>query len=245
MRVIIDGDIVAFMASCVNPDSTKDAIERADEIMTDIVESLFCDFEDTIVYVKGEGNFRMDHLDYKSNRKGSSNSRPDSLEAVRDYLGAKYGELAHGAEADDYCVAEAQRCKDEGIDYIICTIDKDLRQMEGKHYNIKKAVLDCVTPEKGYDFLLQQCLTGDAADGIDGLRGIGPKKAQKILTENEEEPEMAILATYVGVYGETQGHAELEKCWNLVYMRRSLADLRLLPLPKVFTIGRRGSIPYG
>jgi hypothetical protein len=244
MRIIIDGDIVAFMAACVIPDDTKKAIKRADDIMTDIVESFFCDFSNVITYVKGDGNFRMDHKSYKSNRKGSSNSRPATLEAVRDHLGATYGALAHNAEADDYCVAEAQRCKDLGLDYVICTIDKDLRQMEGKHFNIKKGILDCVTPEQGYDFLLQQCLTGDAADGIDGIRGIGPKSAQKILIANPDEPEMAILEVYKAVYGE-EGHRELEKCWNLVYMRRWIDELRLLPLPDVFTKGRRGVIPYG
>lgn len=237
MRVIIDGDIVAFMASSVERDDLEAATKRADNIVQDITEGMFSDVSDVICYVKGEGNFRMDYDDYKMNR-GSGGERPATLEDVRKHLGDHYGDFAHGAEADDYCVIEAQRCKDEGIPYIICTIDKDLRQMEGMHYNIRTGVIDVVEAEDGYDFLLQQCLTGDAVDGIQGLKGIGPKKSQKILQENPEEPELAIMAKYVDTYGSQRGPEELAKCWNLVYMRREMDDLKVLPLPEVFTNGR-------
>ena len=97
-------------------------------------------------------------------------------------------------------------------------------------------MIDWVTPEEGYYFLLQQCLTGDAVDGIQGLKGIGPKKSQKILMDFEGEREQAIFRTYYQHYNCDYDRAkyELEKCWNLVYMRRQPEDLKLLPLPEEF-----------
>jgi len=240
-RIIVDGDIVAFMAASVEREDLEAATKRADEIVTDVAECLFASLSDVIVYVKGEGNFRMDYDDYKMNRSDKVDTRPETLEGVRKYLGDQYGEFADGAEADDYCVIEAQRCKDEGIPYIICTIDKDLRQMEGMHYNLRTGKIDVVDAEDGYDFLLQQCLTGDAVDGIQGLKGIGPKKSQKLLQENPEEPELAIMKKYVDTFGTIGGPQELEKCWNLVYMRRRMEDLKVLPLPAIFYNGRRES----
>ena len=240
-RIIIDGDIVAFMAASVEREDLEAATARADEIVRDVTEGLFGVIADVIVYVKGEGNFRMDYSDYKLNRSDKPDTRPETLEGVRKYLGDNYGDFAHGAEADDYCVIEAQRCMDEGIPYVICTIDKDLRQMEGMHHNLRTGKTDIVTPEEGYDFLLQQCLTGDAVDGIKGLKGIGPKKSQKLLQENPEEPELAIMEKYIDTFGPIGGPQELEKCWNLVYMRRQMDDLKVLPLPAIFYNGRRES----
>jgi 5'-3' exonuclease len=234
MRVIIDGDIVAFMASCVERDDLQAAIKRADEIVTDVCEGLFSSLSDCVVYVKGEGNFRMSYDDYKVNRNPDKDDRPATLEGVRQHLGETYGEFADGAEADDYCVIEAQRCLDANEPYVICSIDKDLRQMEGMHYNIRTGVTDIVHASQGYQFLLQQCLTGDAVDGIKGLRGIGPKKSLKLLESHSEEPEKAIFAKYVEHYGDN-AYEELKKCYNLVYMRRYHADLHILELPKSFT----------
>lgn len=232
MRAIIDGDIIAFMASCVEPDDYAAAKKRAIQLTEDVIQSAFTSKEDTIMYVKGEGNFRMHYDDYKSNR--GSGERPSTLEDVRVFLGEAYGEFAHGAEADDYCTIEAQRCLDAGIPYVICGVDKDLKQMQGLHLNVRTGETIRVTEEGGYQFLLQQCLTGDAVDGIQGLRGVGPKKSMKILEENTGNREKAIMDQYVNKYGE-EGYYYLKKCYNLVYMRRDERDLKILELPDIFT----------
>jgi len=233
MRAIIDGDIIAFMASCVEPDDFAAAKKRAINLTEDVIQSVFTSKEQTIMYVKGEGNFRMHYEDYKSNR--GSGERPKTLEDVRVFLGETYGEFAHGAEADDYCTIEAQRCLDLDIPYIICGIDKDLKQMSGLHANVRTGEIIKITEEDGYRFLLQQCLTGDAVDGIQGLRGIGPKKSIKILEENAGNREKAIMDQYSMKYGD-EAYYHLKKCYNLVYMRRKAEDLKILELPDIFRI---------
>ena len=246
MRLIIDGDIVAFTAALRNPEDVKEACKEADNIVEGIYEGTWCTLEDVEMYIKGDGNFRMGHTDYKAVRKGTVDKRPATLGPVREYLtGKEYCEAAHGAEADDFCTTAAQEALSEGTPYIIATIDKDLRQMSGNHYNIRSGILDFVSDEDGYTFLLQQSLTGDAVDGIQGLKGIGPKRAQAILASDPNDREGAIARKYCEVYGAAPHpfdeslpawKYELEKCWNLVYMRRSREDNRLLPLPPEFTL---------
>ena len=230
MEVIIDGDIVAFISAAQEPDNVDAAIERANALMEDIRE---CTFSDTMaLYIKGDGNFRYDYSDYKANRTGT---RPGTLEDVRDHLANhEFGYRAHGAEADDYVVAHAHRLRQEGKPYIIATIDKDLRQMPGLHYNIRSQQIDEVTEEMADMFYYQQCITGDSADGIAGIRGIGPKKSSKLLEQDKPLPQI-VAEAWQAAHPE-DWEERLEKCWNLVYMRRSVWDCKVLPLPEEFRL---------
>lgn len=222
------------MAACVEDTDLKAATDRAEMIIDDVVENCFGDRKDMVIYTKGDGNFRMQYSDYKYTRK--KNKLPDTLAGVRSYL-VQYGEQAHGAEADDYCVIDAQRCLDNGIDYVIATIDKDLLQMPGKHYNIRRQDFRVVTPDEGYFWLMEQCLMGDAADNIKGIRGVGPAKAFKALKHTTLTLPQCVYRKYLEFhYGNHEvAKAHLEKCWNGVYMRRYEHELKILPLPKEFT----------
>lgn len=226
MRLIIDGDIVAFMAAAVEPDDFEAAKQRTLEVIEDIQESLFC--EDYEIFVKGDGNFRHSYDDYKSNRKGE---RPATLEPIRDFI-ATLGTRAHGAEADDYCVIAAQESLDRDEPYIIATVDKDLRQMPGIHYNIRRNETSRVTEEEGFYFLMQQCIMGDSGDGIQGIRGLGPKKSAAILDEADDLPK-AVAATWQKYFPD-DWEERLAKVYNLVYIRRYENELGVLPLPEMF-----------
>ena len=68
------------------------------------------------------------------------------------------------------------------IDYFVVGIDKDLLQIPGNHYNFVKRELRFVDDDEAHLLLMRQCLTGDSADNIPGIRGIGPKKADKLLS---------------------------------------------------------------
>ena len=225
---IIDGDIVAFLASAVEPDDSIKAKKRADELVVDICESCFAD--DYLLYVKGPNNFRDNYDTYKRNRSGGE--RPSSLESVRTHLANVHGMRAPAGEADDICVIQAQDFLDDGVDYVICSIDKDLRQMPGLHYNIRKNEITRVEEQEGFRFLMLQCLTGDRVDGIDGIRGIGPVKGNKILDEAEDLYE-AVGRAWAAKYPDDWKEG-LAKCYNLVYMRRRKDELRILPLPEEF-----------
>lgn len=99
-------------------------------------------------------------------------------------------------EADDVLGILATRQKN----CIICSIDKDLEQIPGWHFNWNKDSAPRYIPEKQADLkFYTQCLTGDPTDGFSGCPRVGPKTAQKILkraTESGTSVWQAIVDTY-------------------------------------------------
>ena len=99
-----------------------------------------------------------------------------------------------GAEADDVIATLARRAVERGIDVVICTADKDARQLLNEHiriFNLRKGeFLDVeglkadwgVRPDQVVDTL---ALTGDTVDNVPGVPGIGLKTAVALLQEFE------------------------------------------------------------
>jgi 5'-3' exonuclease len=78
------------------------------------------------------------------------------------------------------------------------SIDKDLDMLRGWHYNFVKQELYYVKEEDGIRNFYTQILTGDRVDNIPGLKGIGIKKATKILQDCEGEQQLfdEVLSAY-------------------------------------------------
>ena len=93
----------------------------------------------------------------------------------------------HGQEADDAIAIEATKLSD---DCVIVSLDKDLDQVAGYHYNFVKDIAYYITPEEGLRRFYQQILTGDTADNIKGITGIGPVRSAQMLEDAEDEAEM-------------------------------------------------------
>jgi len=89
---------------------------------------------------------------------------------------------------------------------VIATVDKDLNNTPGWHFNWNKGELYWVSEEEATYNFYRQLLTGDRTDNIQGIPGIGPKKAEKILAECDSELSMylAVWEAY-GEYMNTQG----------------------------------------
>ena len=99
---------------------------------------------------------------------------------------------ALGSEADDVIATLARLGVEHGLDVTICTSDKDARQLIGPHvrlFNIRKqeamdepALLADwgIRPDQIVDLL---SLTGDTADNIPGVPGIGVKTAAQLLQQ--------------------------------------------------------------
>tara|TARA_B110000908_G_scaffold36129_1_gene43277 strand:- start:3809 stop:4531 length:723 start_codon:yes stop_codon:yes gene_type:complete len=132
-------------------------------------------------FLTGKNNFRYTiDSEYKANRKGVG--KPVHYQAIRDYLEKSYNtEIVDGKEADD-ALAENQT-----NDTAIATIDKDLLMVAGNHYNYVKKEWKKVSEKEGTKFFYKQMLMGDKVDNIPGIKGIGPKKAEKLLDETERE----------------------------------------------------------
>jgi len=136
-------------------------------------------------YLTGKGNFRNDLYDlYKSTR----GVKPLLYKIIRSYIEMQPSTVVvNGQEADDaLSIAQYKDPKH----HCIATIDKDLLMVAGHHYHLNKDTLTYVTKEEGIKSFYKQILTGDKVDDITGIKGIGPKKAEKIIDHLETEYEM-------------------------------------------------------
>jgi 5'-3' exonuclease len=124
--------------------------------------------------------------EYKGNRKDTP--RPVHYEAAREYL-LNY----HNAEVFTTIEADDALALYQTDTTCICSIDKDLLQIEGKHYNWVKNEKSLVKPRAALCRLWEQVLTGDGTDNIPGIRGIGPKTAKKLIADCAGKMEMREL----------------------------------------------------
>jgi 5'-3' exonuclease len=110
---------------------------------------------------------------------------PIHREAVKEFLITEWGaSVTDGYEADDALGINQTE------DTIICSIDKDLKMIPGKHYSwpilrkgvvIREAKISSVTELEGLKAFYTSLYVGDTSDNIIGVRGIGAVKAAKII----------------------------------------------------------------
>ena len=211
---IIDADIICYRVGFASEDVSEEVcMARVTKLVNEIVyQDLKCD--DYKAYITGKGNYRNELAvtePYKGNRKDAK--RPVHYQAIRTHLQRLGAELVEGSEADDAVATEAT--KTGGW---IVSIDKDLDQVAGWHYNFVKHEEYYVTEEEGLRNLFTQVLTGDRTDNIIGLKGIGPKKAEKLLQDCKTEREYydACLKAYDG------NQLRVDENLNLLWLRREL-----------------------
>ena len=209
---IIDADIICYRVGFASEDVSEEVcMARVTHLVNEIVyQDLQCD--DYKAYITGKGNYRNELAvtePYKGNRKDAK--RPVHYQAIRTHLQRLGAELVEGSEADDAVATEAT--KTGGW---IVSIDKDLDQVAGWHYNFVKHEEYYVTEEEGLRNLFIQVLTGDRTDNIIGLKGIGPKKAEKLLQDCKTEREYydACLKAYDG------NQLRVDENLNLLWLRR-------------------------
>ena len=87
-------------------------------------------------------------------------------------------QVVNGMEADD---AIAIKATELNHDAIICSLDKDFRQIPCRMYDYTKKNLNAFNSDDAMRWLYKQALMGDRVDNIPGIHGVGPKKADKII----------------------------------------------------------------
>jgi hypothetical protein len=229
-KCFIDADSLIFRIA-LKDITLKLAKEYYDKAIEDIVWNTCSD--EVFVALKGKGNFRYDVAhDYKLHRSG----KPlDAKVAKRRKSLNNYAySLGHfksdNCEADDVVSIWAQQALDAKEHFVIAHIDKDIDMVEGWHYNFTKETLYYICKDQGYRKMCLQMLTGDSTDNIQGLVGIGPKKAEKLLVD---VPTAGMLAKVQEAWEEAHPedwHDRLEVCWNLLYMRRDWGGFRRLTI---------------
>lgn len=182
----VEWDDDVWMMTC---DHNEARLTFADRIAT-LKSEAGCD--KAILCFSDKGNFRKEVYPlYKSNRKAVR--KPMGFKEFREEIIATYdGFIKPDLEADDCVGILATKLTDA----IIFSDDKDLLQIPGKHLIAGEIVY--ITAEEGDLFHLKQSLMGDAVDGYPGCPGIGPVKADKILSSGTTTAERweLIVDTY-------------------------------------------------
>jgi DNA polymerase-1 len=183
MKALIDADIVAYRVACTLEED--DAQDFAYARTEDLVDQILVNTEATEfrLFLTGKDNFRYKiYPEYKAHRP---KEKPVWLEAIREYLKATFNaEVIDGQEADDALGINQTE------ETVICSIDKDLLMIPGRHYNFVKDEYMEVSKEAAIKHFYMQCLQGDRADNIKGIPGIGVKKAEKLLDGLVTEQEL-------------------------------------------------------
>lgn len=192
LKSLIDADIIAYrIAFACKEESVTTAYRTVDRYVTDILLNVDHDdrfYDDWHLYLTGSGNFRLDIAKtavYKGNRVAP---KPAYHKELRQHLVSEWGATVYeGIEADDAIATDSVLLGDVCI---MASVDKDFDQIEGWHYNFVRNKHYYVNEADGRRFFYRQILTGDAADNIIGLRGIGNVRADKMLGEATEEKDL-------------------------------------------------------
>lgn len=190
MELLIDADILLYKfgfrnqdiinwpnGACTEETDLEGAVKELERFTSELLRDTKC--INPIYCISSKVNFRHKILpSYKHNRDKSK--RPllfgDLKKYIRDHYKCK---SFYTLEADD--VMGVLATKHPGK-YCIATLDKDLRQIPGWHYNWNKDdVPVLVTPFEGELLFYKQALMGDGVDGYGGCPRVGKVKASKII----------------------------------------------------------------
>lgn len=226
-KALVDGDICTYRVGFTTNDQPVGiALARMDVLIDRILVG--CGAEESTIYLTStdKSNYRFQiYPDYKANRKAP---KPIWYEELRAHLISDWNaEVVFGMEADDAMAINQTETS------VICTIDKDLDQVPGKHYDFVKDVQYEVGEETALRFFYFQLLTGDTTDNIPGCKGIGPKKAEAALAgcETVEEYEEVCLNLYKQAYGK-RGYDYLIKFGQCLKIKRKEDEPLWLPVQR-------------
>lgn len=188
----VDADILLYQYSCANEyeiDWGEDVVsqimneEQAKEELhygvRQLLEDTGCD-DILLVFSTSRKypNFRYSVLPtYKHNR--TKLVKPQLHAVLHEFCNKEFPtKQVNHLEGDD--VIGILMTKYPGK-YMCATIDKDLQQIPGHHFNFNKKTYKEVTEQEGDLYFYTQVLTGDSTDGYKGLPGCGPKGAEKLM----------------------------------------------------------------
>lgn len=172
-----------------------------DDLITRILEQASAtEYRMYLTAAKDSTAFRKQiYPEYKGNRKAP---RPVHYEELRKHLVEEHGaSVSTTIEADDAIGIDSNYNFSSSV---IVSIDKDLLQLPGLHFNFVKGEFKTVTKEQGIRWFYKQLLMGDKADNIRGIEGIGEVKAERILNSAEDYTEESWFDTVRNAYNNDQ-----------------------------------------
>lgn len=178
---LVDADIVVHRVGfTTNEEPEGIAKYRLDTTVDGILQAF--KFTDAEFYLSDslENNYRLAiSPSYKANRKDMEKPKHYNLLKER-FITHWEAKISLGMEADDSLGIRQTELRGKGI---VCSIDKDLLQLPGSHFNFVKQEFREVEEFEGRHLFYLSVLTGDVTDNIKGIYGVGTKKAEKFLPD--------------------------------------------------------------
>ena len=184
---LIDADSIVYIVAWHHKDSEEFFVVQAvDSIVTEILRKT-----DATHYL---GSFTADtHFRYTvykyADYKGHRGEKPEWVGKwevfIKNYLMEQWGfVMPINCEADDV-LSGYPYVMEEPMEVVYCSPDKDLRQLQGMHFDYKNmdGSIETVLEDQADYNLCLQLLMGDSTDNIKGLPGMGEVKAKKLLGE--------------------------------------------------------------
>ena len=228
---LVDGDIVAYRcaASCEKKGIVSESLEvclfRIDDLMTRILHETAA--SSYVCFLTGSNNFRYKvNPEYKANRKDTP--RPAYLQDAREYLITHWkAKIEDEQEADD-AMGIYQTANENTI---ICTIDKDLLMIPGKHFNFVSGVFKDQSPLEGTRHFYWQLIMGDRTDNVMGFDGIArqtvPKKLEWAMAELQDcQTEEAMFTLVQNMYNDDERMLMNGQC---LYIRKQEHEMWEFP----------------
>jgi len=116
------------------------------------------------IFISGSGNFRIKAATVQGYKANRTAAKPFYYDMIRNYLIETYNaEVVDGMEVDD-------RIADLSTPKTVCvSIDKDMDQIPGYHYNWRTKEFYTISELEAYRFYCRQLICGDTVDNIPGL----------------------------------------------------------------------------
>lgn len=211
---VIDGDGFAWAIGWLNKDALLDSqvTNAVDDCMHDILQGVRAEHYIGILSPKAQMVFAADvepeegewiNIAKPNFRKAIAKTRPYKgnrgerpewylkwCPVIETYLEEAWGFIRtpEGFEADDLVATVMTELTTAGVKPICCGNDKDLLQIPGEHFDVKKKTMCTIDWDTAQYNLYTQVIMGDSTDGVPGLPKHGPKAAEKILTKLAGSP---------------------------------------------------------
>lgn len=240
MIALIDADSLVYIIAWNYKDAgTEDEVKAAcDNFLKDILTITGSTHYIGSFSAPSDKTFRKEryrYAEYKGNRGEKSEWMVRLEPVIKSHYITEHSFIQEDAlEADDIISGVISHYRASSYSFqeswVICSPDKDLRQIPGKHYNYKATKTDTpnqieiVNDDTAFFNFWMQMLTGDSTDNVAGVPGLGEVKARKLMDEwldTQERVMIPILVRkqYIKYFGEYYG---------IIIYEETLDTLRLL-----------------
>jgi len=190
MKLLIDADYIVYKCCAAQEDEIdwgddvimvtsrySEAYNHVKRDLNKIKNEFLWDTPELVLFFSDSKNFRKEIFPaYKGHR---NRKKPCGYRRVIDDLAKEFTLIRTPTlEADDAMGIYATQYPGN----VICSPDKDMRQIPGLLYDMKETVT--IDPEEGRRWHLIQSLAGDQTDGYAGAPGFGIKRAVTLFEED-------------------------------------------------------------